>query len=29
MPLWWMLAGGFLLIGWSVWRIVASKKPRS
>ena len=28
MPLWWMLVGGFLLIGWSVWQIVARDKPR-
>jgi|KBSSwiStaDraftv2_1062776.scaffolds.fasta_scaffold51638_6 hypothetical protein len=29
MPLWLMVAGGALMIGFSVWRIVAREKPRS
>lgn len=28
MPLWWMVVGGLLMIGWSVWRIVARGKTR-
>jgi hypothetical protein len=28
MPLWWMVAGGLLMIAWSVWRIVARGRTR-